>query len=97
MGLIAPNVMEASAQPDEVIRSDSVADQPDAKAAKAGGSGKKTIRVAYPHSEFHHSVKGAESPITAAGVEVDASKVKALIEAAATVDTRLEEVSTDGS
>jgi hypothetical protein len=88
--------METSSLPDEVIRSDvSAADQPDAKPAEAGGSGKKTIRVAYPHSEFNHSVKGAPSPITAQGVEVDAGKVKQLIEAAATVDTRLEEVKSD--
>jgi hypothetical protein len=88
--------METSSLPDEVIRSDvPAADQPDAKPAEAGGSGNKTIRTAYPIDSFEHSVKGVTSPITRAGTEVPAGKVKQLLDAAKSAATPLEEVKSD--
>lgn len=81
-------------EPSQAIRTD--APVPDeatqAKPAEAGGSGNKVIRTAYPIDSFEHSVKGAPSPITAQGTEVPAGKVKALIEAADSAGTVLEEV-----
>jgi hypothetical protein len=87
--------MEANAIPDEAIRTDAPpASQPEAKPAEAGGSGNKTIRTAYPIDRFEHNVKGVD-PITRAGTEVPAGKVKQLLDAAKTADTRLEEVKSD--
>lgn len=56
-----------------------------------GGSGKVTVRTRYPVDRFEHGVDGAPT-ITAQGVEVDRSKAAALLEAAATAGTELEEV-----
>ena len=67
---------------------------PEAKPGKPlekGGQGKVVVRVAHPNDYFESGVKGVPT-ITSAGVEVDRSKVGALLEAAAGASISLEEV-----
>lgn len=83
--------------PEGGLRLDDAADNPAAKPGKAleeGGQGKATVRVPWPHDRFEHNVDGVE-PITAAGVEVERSKLGALLKAAAEVGIELEEVVED--
>lgn len=61
------------------------------KPLEKSGTGKVVVRTRYPVDRFEHNVKGVE-PITSAGVEVDRSKAKALLDAAAETGTELEEV-----
>lgn len=86
--------MEASVTPAQGTRTDepTSAEAQSAKPAEPGGSkGTVTLRTRYPVDRFEHSVKGVD-PITAQGTDVPAGKVKALIEAAESADTTLEEI-----
>lgn len=60
-------------------------------ALEEGGKGKKLVRTRWPVDSFEHGLKDVPV-ITAAGVEIDGSKAKALNDLAAQSGIELEEV-----
>lgn len=70
-----------------IVAAEAVPGQP----LQAGGSGNRRIRARHPVSAFEHGIEGVPT-ITATGVDVPASKVRALLDAARSAQTELEEV-----
>lgn len=82
---------EATRQLDEISDVDRPVEALPGKPLEAGGNGKALVRVRYPLDSFDSGIDGVPL-ITAQGVEVDRSKLDAILEAAKTAATPLEEV-----